>query len=113
MYRNCGYQMPVSLQDTLGAPFLTPGWDFRLEITPAAFDRSWTEPFSFAQQQASGSGASGTTFILHEEDTAALDYRTAYQWRVLVLPPGADPAALIGGSVKVFDGPVMPQVNLP
>jgi hypothetical protein len=112
IFRNTGYVMPLTLEDFEGEPFPTPEWAFRLEISPSSFDRSWTEPSSFSQQNVtSGSGATGTTFILHEEDTAALDYRLSYRWRVLALAPGADPSSLIGGSCTVYDGPAMPQVE--
>ena len=112
LYRNCGYAMPVSFADLKGAPYYTPGWDFRMEITPTSFDGSWTEPASFSQQNTSGaSGESGTTFVIYEEDTAALDYKTAYSWRVLALCPGADPSPIVGGSCKVYDGPQMTEVT--
>jgi hypothetical protein len=114
LFRNCGYALPVSFADLSGAPYFTPGWDFRLEITPTSFDGSWTEPASFSQQNtASGSGDAGTTFILYEEDTAALDYKTPYSWRVLALAPGADPSPIVGGPCKVYDGPVMTEVPTP
>ena len=111
LYRNCGYQMPVGLQDAKGAPYSTEGYTFRLEIVPAQFDRSWPSPATFAQQHLAGSGSSGTTFLLSDSDTASLDYRTAYHWRVMAVAPGSDPSALIGGNCTVLDGPAVPEVN--
>ena len=80
LFRNTGYAMPVSLQDAKGAPYYTDGYVFRLEIVLATFDRSWAAPPAppaFVQQNISASGASGTVFVLHEGDTASLDYRQA------------------------------------
>jgi hypothetical protein len=111
-FRNTGYSIPIVLQDAKGAPFPTEGYAFRLEIVAATFDRSWTSPPAFAQQNICGSGASGTVFVLHEEDTAGFNYRTAYKWRVLAQAPGgSDAAALIGGPCQVFDGPAMPELT--
>jgi hypothetical protein len=96
LYRNCGYSMPILLQDAKGAPYPTDGYIFRLEIVPSAFDKSWASPPSFAQQNVAGSGSSGTVFVLDDADTAALDYKTAYTWRVLTSAPAAPPERLSG-----------------
>ena len=117
LYRHCGYSMPISLQDGKGAPYPTEGYIFRLEIVPSAFDRSWASPATFAAQLIAGSGSSGVTFILSDVDTASLDYKTSYTWRVLTSAPGGSapggsaPSALVGGSCQVLDGPAMPEVN--
>ncbi len=113
LYRNTGYSMPVDLPDAKGSPLPTPGYVFHLEISPATFDGSWASPPTFAQQNISGSGEYGTVFVLHEADTAALDFRTSYRYQVLARAPGigADAVSLRGGSCRVIDGPVMPQVS--
>src|SRR5438876_3920289 len=94
IFRNAGYSLPVELQEANGTPFPTPGWAFRLEIVPARSDRSWASPPAFAQAKVSGSGESGTVFVLEDSDTASLDFRLAYNWRVLMQQvPLASPCA--------------------
>lgn len=112
LYRNAGYSMPVSLQNPDGSPYPTPGWTFRLEIVPASFDRSWASPATFAQQKVAGSGNAGTVFVLVDPDTASLDFKTSYNWRVMVQQaPHSSPSVLIGGSCTVLDSPPFPEIN--
>jgi hypothetical protein len=106
--RNSGYAMPVSLEDNTGAPFPTPGYLFLLEIAPSRSDNSWPTTPSFTQEITAGPTDSGANFLLLDTDTAALDYRLDYQWRVLAQAPGAAPATLTGGPAFVLDGPVWP-----
>jgi hypothetical protein len=101
--------MPVTLEDATGAPYLTPGYLYRLEIAPSRSDGSWPSPPSFASENTAGSGDAGTCFILTDEETAALDFNLSYQWRVLAQAPGASPATLCGGPATVLDGPVMAE----
>jgi len=112
IFRNSGYSMPVTLEDGTGAPYLTPGYLFRLEIAPLRSDGSWPTPPSFASEITAGSGEAGACFILDETDTAAFDYRLSYQWRVLAQAPGASPATLVGGPAEVQDGPLWPTEGI-
>jgi hypothetical protein len=112
LYRNAGYSMPVGLQDSNNNPYPTPGYLFRLEISPTRSDNSWASPPAFAQTNVAGSGDSGTVFVLTDADTNKLDFRVGYAWRVLTrISSEAVPAALIGGSCTVLDGPSIPEVN--
>ena len=103
--------MPVTLEDGKGVPFLTEDYVFRMEISPVRSDNSWASPPSFAQQNTCGSGSSGTTFVLTDEDTNKLNFRLGYNWRVLAMPPGTTPYGLIGGGCTVLDEPSIPEVN--
>ena len=109
IYRNCGYELPLLIQDEFGFPENLAGYGFALLIAPTQPNRSFGTPVITNTTPVVSSGVGQLTFVLSPTaDTPLMTIGTAYEYRAMMTAPGGSPMVLQSGRIRLRDAPVFP-----
>ncbi len=108
IFRNCGYEYPLLIQDEFGYPEDLDGYKFVFLIAPTQRDRTFGTPIISNTAPVVSSGLGQITFVLFQSDTSLMQIGTAYHFRVMIEAPDSSPQVVRGGRIKLIDAPVFP-----
>ncbi len=108
IFRNCGFEYPLLIQDEFGYPEDLDGYSFGFFVAPTQRDRSFGTPIISNTTPVISSGLGQITFVLFQGDTSLMQVGTAYHFRVMIEAPESSPQVVRGGRIRLIDAPLFP-----
>lgn len=108
IYRNCGFEYPLLLQDAFGYPEDLDGFGFAFIIAPTQPNRQFGIPVITNTSPIVSSGAGSITFVMLPAETAVMQIGTAYEYRTMAQAPASSAQVIRSGRIRLKDAPAFP-----